>query len=75
LVIFFNDTQFFKFNFYITHNIASIISKKAAAGIKYLVLDIKIGSASFFHSVDEAKTFGKQFVSSICKVKKKHKNK
>lgn len=46
-------------------NIASIISKKAAAGVKYLVLDIKIGSASFFHSIDEAKLFGKQFVSCI----------
>lgn len=45
--------------------IASIISKKAAAGIKYLVLDLKVGSASFFHSLDEAKIFGKQFVSFI----------
>ncbi|XP_060872238.1 thymidine phosphorylase-like [Metopolophium dirhodum] len=42
--------------------IASIISKKAAAGIKYLILDLKVGSASFFHSIDEAKSFGKQFV-------------
>ncbi|XP_022182874.1 thymidine phosphorylase-like isoform X2 [Myzus persicae] len=42
--------------------IASIISKKAAAGIKYLILDLKVGSASFFRSIDEAKTFGKQFV-------------
>lgn len=43
--------------------LASIISKKAAAGIKYLILDLKVGSASFFRSIDEAKTFGKQFVS------------
>ncbi|XP_015376418.1 PREDICTED: pyrimidine-nucleoside phosphorylase-like [Diuraphis noxia] len=42
--------------------IASIISKKAAAGIKYLILDLKVGSASFFRSIDEAKTFGQQFV-------------
>jgi len=43
--------------------LASIISKKAAAGIKYLILDLKVGSASFFHSIDKAKSFGKQFVS------------
>lgn len=43
---------------------ASIISKKAAAGIKYLVLDIKIGTASFFQSIDEGITFGQQFVST-----------
>lgn len=43
--------------------LASIISKKAAAGIKYLILDLKVGSASFFQSIDKAKTFGKQFVS------------
>lgn len=42
--------------------IASIISKKAAAGIKYLILDLKVGTASFFQSIDEAKIFGKQFV-------------
>ncbi|XP_060849257.1 thymidine phosphorylase-like isoform X1 [Rhopalosiphum padi] len=42
--------------------IASIISKKAAAGIKYLILDLKVGISSFFQSIDEAKTFGKQFV-------------
>ncbi|VVC39760.1 Pyrimidine-nucleoside phosphorylase, conserved site,Glycosyl transferase family 3, N-terminal [Cinara cedri] len=42
--------------------ITSIISKKLAAGIKYLVLDLKVGSASFFHSIEEAKVFGKQFV-------------
>jgi thymidine phosphorylase len=43
--------------------LASIISKKAAAGIKYLILDLKVGISSFFQSIDEAKIFGKQFVS------------
>lgn len=45
------------------YHTASILSKKAAAGVKYLVLDLKVGSASFFQDADEAKTFGKQFVS------------
>lgn len=46
--------------------IASIISKKAAAGVKYLVLDLKIGSASFFRRVDEARPFARKFVSHVC---------
>jgi len=55
--------KIFEFTRFFSVLIASIISKKAAAGIKYLILDLKVGTASFFQSIDEAKTFGKQFVS------------
>ncbi|XP_050434287.1 thymidine phosphorylase-like [Adelges cooleyi] len=43
--------------------ISSIISKKAAAGIKYLVLDLKVGSASFFTCAERARHFGEQFAN------------
>ncbi|XP_050544156.1 thymidine phosphorylase-like [Daktulosphaira vitifoliae] len=43
--------------------ISSIISKKAAAGVKYLILDLKVGNASFFTSIERAKQFGEQFIN------------
>lgn len=49
----------------VTYFTASIISNKAAAGVKYLVLDLKVGTAGIFNSVDQAKEFGEHFVSDF----------
>ena len=37
----------------------SILSKKIAEGINYLVMDIKVGNGAFMKNVDQAKTLGK----------------
>lgn len=42
---------------------ASIISKKVASGSKTLVMDVKIGSAAFFKSEDQARTLASMLVS------------
>ena len=36
----------------------SILSKKIAEGINYLVMDIKVGNGAFMKNVDQAKTLG-----------------
>jgi pyrimidine-nucleoside phosphorylase len=41
---------------------ASILSKKAAAGIKNLVLDVKCGTAAFMTSLDEARALAQSLV-------------
>lgn len=41
---------------------ASILSKKLAAGLQGLVMDVKIGSGAFMKSVDEAKTLARSLV-------------
>ncbi len=42
--------------------IASIISKKAAENISALVLDVKVGRAAFFKSLDSARQVAKSLV-------------
>ena len=41
---------------------ASIISKKAAEGLKSLVLDVKTGSAAFMKTIEEARTLAHSMV-------------
>ena len=41
---------------------ASIISKKSAEGLSCLVLDIKVGSAAFMQSLEEARTLAKSMI-------------
>lgn len=41
---------------------ASILSKKLAAGLKTLVLDVKVGNGSFMESLEEAKTLARALV-------------
>jgi thymidine phosphorylase len=41
---------------------ASILSKKLAAGLQTLVLDVKIGNGAFMTSLDEAGTLARSLV-------------
>ncbi|CUX35341.1 Thymidine phosphorylase [Agrobacterium deltaense Zutra 3/1] len=41
---------------------ASILSKKLAAGLQTLVLDVKVGSGAFMQSVEEARNLGRALV-------------
>jgi thymidine phosphorylase len=43
---------------------ASILSKKLAAGLEGLVLDVKIGSGAFMATMDEARTLARALVST-----------
>ena len=43
--------------------VSSILSKKLAAGIKFLVLDVKWGSGAFMKTLDEAKKLADMLVS------------
>ena len=42
---------------------ASILSKKLAAGLQYLVMDLKCGNGAFMGSFDDAKTLAQSIVS------------
>ena len=41
---------------------ASILSKKLAAGLGHLVMDVKLGNGAFMHSPDEARTLARSLV-------------
>ena len=43
--------------------VSSILSKKIAAGIEFLVLDVKWGSGAFMKTIDEAKQLAEMLVS------------
>ncbi len=43
---------------------ASILSKKLAAGLQSLVLDVKVGSGAFMKSIDEARALASSLVST-----------
>lgn len=43
---------------------ASILSKKLAAGLQSLVLDVKVGSGAFMKTTDEARALAKSLVST-----------
>lgn len=43
---------------------ASILSKKIAAGLEALVMDVKVGSGAFMESVDEAETLAKSIIGT-----------
>lgn len=45
---------------------ASILSKKLAAGLQGLVLDVKIGSGAFMKTADEARALAQALVSTAC---------
>ena len=45
---------------------ASILSKKLAAGLDGLVMDVKVGAGAFMKSVDEAKTLARALVDVAC---------
>lgn len=42
--------------------IGSILSKKIAAGVKFLVLDIKVGEGAFMKNVENAEELGRKMV-------------
>lgn len=44
---------------------ASILSKKVAEGTKYLVIDVKVGEASFFKTYEKAKEMAELLVRKI----------
>ncbi len=45
---------------------ASILSKKLAAGLQGLVLDVKVGSGAFAATADEARTLARSLVQVAC---------
>jgi thymidine phosphorylase len=61
--------------FYVCTCIASIISKKAAENVSALVLDVKVGRASFSQTLADARHLAKNLVrisncNSICFISK-----